>query len=57
MIQHQVYLLAAGRGLRSGGPKAWQSSLQGQSRLAVPPKAGQEHEGKALLERQMDFLL
>lgn len=35
-----MYLLAAGRGTRAGGPKAW---LQ--------------HEGKALLARQFDFLL
>lgn len=57
MIDHQVYLLAAGRGSRSGGPKAWQSSLGEKSRLAVPPKAGQEFDGRPLLDKQMDFLL
>lgn len=36
----QVYLLAAGEGRRSGGPKAWR-----------------RHEGKTLLERQLEFLL
>lgn len=36
----QVYLLAAGKGLRAGGPKAWL-----------------EHEGRPLLERQLEFLL
>lgn len=34
-----VYLLAAGRGQRAGGPKAWI-----------------RHEGRGLLQRQMDFL-
>lgn len=36
----QVFLLAAGRGRRQGGPKAWLL-----------------HEGRPLLERQLDFLL
>lgn len=35
----QAYLLAAGRGRRAGGPKAWSV-----------------HEGRALLEHQVDFL-
>ena len=39
-LPHQVYLLAAGRGARAGGPKAWR-----------------EHEGRPLLQRQLDFLL
>ena len=39
-MRRQAYLLAAGRGRRAGGPKAWQD-------------AG----GRALLERQLEFLL
>lgn len=39
MTEFGVYLLAAGRGSRAGGPKAWRP-----------------WEGRALLERQLEFL-